>query len=210
MVQSENIFLNMKCFQQYILSKRNKGSFCCYLNHIFSFCKSRVMPCFMRWGKFPFCATFYIYLRNCHEGFKQWSSILSIKKRNKSPKHLLEGFYYLVSPPPPPSPLRIRTRTHTVTRTHACNHAGTPLFFSDSIEVKQNTNTKKNTPLDVHTHTLISACMLYVWYVCACETKYIYTHTHTHTYTPIWVYVCVCVRMCAMCSRMCVCVCATM
>ena len=62
MVQSENIFLNMKCFQQQYISKRNKCSFCCYLNHIFSFCKSRVMPCFMRWGKFPFVPLFIFIL----------------------------------------------------------------------------------------------------------------------------------------------------
>ena len=30
------------------LSKRNKCSFCSYLNHLFCICKSRVMPRFMR------------------------------------------------------------------------------------------------------------------------------------------------------------------
>ena len=57
-------FIIWNLFQQYvylitdIISKRNKCSFCCYLNHIFCFCKSRVMPRFMRWGKIPFVPLF--------------------------------------------------------------------------------------------------------------------------------------------------------
>ena len=52
MVQSENFFFYMKFVPTVcvfdIISKRNKCSFCCYLNYIFCFCKSRVMSRFMR------------------------------------------------------------------------------------------------------------------------------------------------------------------
>ena len=54
--------LGMICFQNVcvfgIILKQINCSFCCFLNHIICFCKSRVMLCFVRQGKIPFVPLF--------------------------------------------------------------------------------------------------------------------------------------------------------
>ena len=40
------------------ISKQNNCSFCCLLNHIICFCKSRFIPRFVRQGKIPFVPLF--------------------------------------------------------------------------------------------------------------------------------------------------------
>ena len=65
MVQSEKIIQDMIFVQNLCvfgtISKRNNCSFCCFLNHIICFCKSRVMLRFVWQGKIPFVALF-IYI----------------------------------------------------------------------------------------------------------------------------------------------------
>ena len=60
--QQKIIFLDMNVAQKvYVFgtkSKQNNFSFCCCLNHIICFCKSRVMPHFVRRGKIPFVPLF--------------------------------------------------------------------------------------------------------------------------------------------------------
>ena len=62
MVQSEEKNLYMIFVQNvYVFStilKQIDCSFCCFLNHIICFCKSRVMLCFVRQGKIPFVPHF--------------------------------------------------------------------------------------------------------------------------------------------------------
>ena len=62
MVQSEKNILDMIFVQNLCvfgtISKRNNCSFCCFLNHIICFCKSRVMLRFVRQGKIPFVPLF--------------------------------------------------------------------------------------------------------------------------------------------------------
>ena len=60
-----------------ILLKRNNCSSCCFLNHIICLCKSRVMLRFVRQGKNPVCATFYIHRRNRHESFNNKKLIVT-------------------------------------------------------------------------------------------------------------------------------------
>ena len=54
--------LDMIFFQKFCVSgiilKQINCSFCCFLNHIICFCKSRVMLCFVRQGKIPFMPLF--------------------------------------------------------------------------------------------------------------------------------------------------------
>ena len=76
MVQSENTFLHMK-------------SFCCFLNHSFCFCKSRVVPRFMR-GLYNACSMIvfvslfvflfiYFYLFISTHGLEALSAMLIFK-----------------------------------------------------------------------------------------------------------------------------------
>ena len=53
----EIIFVQNVCVFGTIL-KQIDCSFCCFLNHIICFCKSRVMLCFVRQGKIPFVPLF--------------------------------------------------------------------------------------------------------------------------------------------------------
>ena len=51
------IFFQIVCVFGIILKQIN-CSFCCFLNHIICFCKSRVMLCFVRQGKMLFVPLF--------------------------------------------------------------------------------------------------------------------------------------------------------
>ena len=51
-----DLFQNVCVFG--IILKQINCSFCCFLNHIICFCKSRVMLCFVRQGKIPFVPVF--------------------------------------------------------------------------------------------------------------------------------------------------------
>ena len=69
-------FLDMKFVQKVyvfdVISKRNNCSFCCFLNDIGCFYKSRVTLRFVRcMRQNPVCATFCIHRRNRHEGVEQ-------------------------------------------------------------------------------------------------------------------------------------------
>ena len=68
-------FINMKFVQKVYgfdtISKRNKCSFCCFLNFYFLLLLIKSYATFCAMTQNPFCATFCIYRRNCHEGFKQ-------------------------------------------------------------------------------------------------------------------------------------------
>ena len=82
MVQAERTILDMNVAGKLCvfdtMSKRSNYSFCCILNHDICFCKSRVMPRFVRRGKFPFVPLFG-FIKDRHEGFNG-EKVLLLKK----------------------------------------------------------------------------------------------------------------------------------
>ena len=106
MVQAEKNILDMNFAQKVcifcIMSKRNNDSFCCSLNHIICFCKSRVMPRFVR-GKILFLPLFCIHRRNRREGFNR-GKVLLLKKLIISEDNNERTYTHII----------IYTRTHTI------------------------------------------------------------------------------------------------
>ena len=129
MVQSENkySYILWNLFKKYVYSKRNKCSFCCFLNQMFCFCKSRVV----RWVNIPFVPLF-VFIVEIVMKVSNNETVLLRKKVNyednnekkKSPKHLLEWYLLLSS-----SQTNTHTRTHTHTHTHTHSYAYIGISF---------------------------------------------------------------------------------
>ena len=110
MVQSEKTFLIWSFFQNVcifgIILKQINCSFCCFLNHIICFCKSRVMLCFV-YGKAK--------SRLCHFlsswKFQQQQKIICEDNDERNYWNIFKyHIYYLVA--------HTQTHTHTHIHTH--------------------------------------------------------------------------------------------
>ena len=152
------IFFQNVCVFGIILKQIN-CSFCCFLNHIICFCKSRVMLCFVRQGKIPFVPLFIFIEEIVMEVLATKKLICEDNDERNYWDILKYDSYYLVA--------HTQTHTHAYTHTHTHIHTHSHLSFCSyvmhsnwcvcvcvyvRVRVYFNSSTCTNIPYIQHTH----------------------------------------------------------